>query len=138
LHRRSGHLWQNRFYSCPLDDAHLVAAMAYVERNPVRAGMVKKAWDYPWSSAKAHADGHDESGLLDMKSWLKLHSAEEWRTLLSKAEDKVTCDLIRSRTFKGRPLGSDSFISKLETTVGKRLRAMPVGRPKAKKVGGNR
>ena len=46
-----GHLWQGRFYSSPLDDAHLWQALRYVERNPVRAGMVQYARDYTWSSA---------------------------------------------------------------------------------------
>jgi len=50
----SGHVWQGRFYSCVLDEAHLWAAVRYVERNPVRAGMVNRAEDHPWSSAPAH------------------------------------------------------------------------------------
>ena len=41
LHRRTGHLWQNRFFSCSLDDEHLVHACCYVERNPLRARMVR-------------------------------------------------------------------------------------------------
>ena len=41
MHGRSGHLWQNRFYSCALDDVHLCRAMCYVEQNPVRAKMVR-------------------------------------------------------------------------------------------------
>ncbi len=40
---RSGHFWQNRFFSCALDGAHLWAALRYVERNPVRAGLVAAA-----------------------------------------------------------------------------------------------
>jgi len=59
LHGRSGHLWQNRFYSCALDEPHFYAAMIYVERNPVRARLVRRAWRYPWSSAAAHCDGRD-------------------------------------------------------------------------------
>jgi putative transposase len=46
-HGWSGHLWQGRFFSSPLDDAHLWAAVRYVERNPVRAGIVSRAEDYP-------------------------------------------------------------------------------------------
>ena len=52
-YRRSGHLWQNRFYSCPLGPSHLLAALAYVDVNPVRAGLVGDAAQYPWSSARA-------------------------------------------------------------------------------------
>ncbi len=54
LHGRSGHLWQNRFHSCPLDAAHTWAALRYVDRNPVRARLVRRAWRYEWSSAAAH------------------------------------------------------------------------------------
>jgi hypothetical protein len=51
---RSGHLWQNRFFSCPLNFSHLIAALRYVDLNPVRAGLCLQAWDWPWSSASAH------------------------------------------------------------------------------------
>src|SRR5580658_8665789 len=64
--RRTGHLWQNRFFACVLAPDHLWRALAYVERNPVRAGIVPRARAYRWSSAAAHITGHDESGLLDM------------------------------------------------------------------------
>jgi putative transposase len=49
----SGHLWQARFYSCLLDERHLISAIRYVERNPVRAGLARKAWEWNWSSARA-------------------------------------------------------------------------------------
>jgi putative transposase len=52
-YRKSGHVWQLRPYSCVLDDAHAWAAVRYVERNPLRAGMVDRAEEYPWSSARA-------------------------------------------------------------------------------------
>src|SRR5205085_8821132 len=56
-----GHLWQGRAYSCVLDEAHLWAAVRYVELNPVRAGMVRFAEDYPWSSAAAHCRMDDDT-----------------------------------------------------------------------------
>jgi putative transposase len=71
LHKRSGHLWQDRFYSCALDGPHLLQAMAYLELNPVRAQMVRRAWEYPWSSAKAHVEGVDAGELLDLPSWTR-------------------------------------------------------------------
>ena len=52
--RRSGHLWQGRFYSCPLQFEHALEALRYVERNPVRAKMVELPWEYEWSSAREH------------------------------------------------------------------------------------
>ena len=49
-----GYLWQGRFASFPLDGGHLVAAARYVELNPVRARLVERAENWPWSSARAH------------------------------------------------------------------------------------
>ncbi len=56
FHRRSGHLWQGRFYSCALDGRHLWLALKYVELNPVRAKLCRRAWQYPWSTAALHVD----------------------------------------------------------------------------------
>jgi putative transposase len=130
LHRRSGHLWQNRFYSCALDEVHLWRALCYIERNPVRAGLVRRAWDYPWSSAGAHTGGADVSGPLDLAEWARLWTPDKWRAELRSPEDAQGVSRIRLSTHRGRPLGSDSFLSKLEHRLGCRLRPLPVGRPK--------
>jgi putative transposase len=128
LHRRCGHLWQNRFFSCALDGEHYWAAMAYVERNPVRAKLVRQAWRWPWSSAAAHCGGSDGSGLLNLASWRRAVDGD-WRERLSSAGD-ADVDSLRLSTSRGRPLGSDGWLSKLEATLGRRLRALPVGRPR--------
>ena len=62
-----GYLFQGRFFSCPLDESHGLAAIRYVERNPVRAGVVSQAWEYPWSSA-AFRVGERESEGADTQS----------------------------------------------------------------------
>ena len=133
FHKRSGHLWQNRFYSCALDEYHLWQALCYVERNPVRAKLVRRAWRYPWSSATAHVEGEDVSGLLDMKKWSRQWDYDEWREVLQEAEDEKIVLRLRASTHTGRPLGRDSFLSKLEHMLGQRVRPLPVGRPKKKK-----
>ena len=51
---RSGHLWQNRYFSCVLDRQHYWAALRYVEQNPVRAGIVAAPQDWEWGSAQDH------------------------------------------------------------------------------------
>lgn len=130
LHGRSGHLWQNRFYSCALDEKHEVAAMRYLEQNPVRAGMVRKPWRYKWSSAAAHVGGKDVASLLDLGAWRKDWSERTWRRMLDESIEDPTVESIRRHTSRGRPLGTDSFVSKVERLVGRRLRARPVGRPK--------
>ena len=58
--KRSGHLWQGRFYYCPLQFEHALEALRYVERNPVRARIVELHWEYEWSSAREHVGFNGE------------------------------------------------------------------------------
>jgi putative transposase len=62
--KASGHLWQGRFYLCVMDDDYLVTALRYVERNPVRAGIVRKPWQWKWSSAGEHVG--QRKGIIDI------------------------------------------------------------------------
>ena len=134
MHARSGHLWQNRFYSCALGDEQFWTAMAYVERNPVRAKLARKPWQFPWSSAAAHTNGADTTGLLDLAAWTdRLPRGLDWRDALTDGQDDATIERVRLSTSRGRPLGGDSWISKLETTLNRRLRPLPVGRPRKKR-----
>jgi REP-associated tyrosine transposase len=132
LHGRSGHLWQNRFHSCPMDDVHLWRAMSYIERNPVRAKMVRAPWRYSWSSASAHCGGEDASALLDLHAWNKQWRGDSWKTELRHPEDVTMVRQIQQCIRTGRPLASDKFVSKLETALGRRVRPLPVGRPRKK------
>ena len=133
LHGRSGHLWQNRFFSCALDDARNWQAVIYVESNPVRAGMVRRAWEHPWSSAAAHV-GLSTFGLLQTKGWPPTRLAK-WKELLAEGLPADQGQAIRNSTLTGRPLGTDNFVSKFETLLGRRLLPLPVGRPKKEKIG---
>lgn len=131
LHGRSGHLWQDRFFSSPLDEEWFWTALIYVERNPVRARVVRRAWRYPWSSAAAHCGAKDPTGLLDLPTWGKLLGpGVDWRESLWRPQDEEVVQRVRSWSHRSCPLGSDSFISKLERKVGRRLRPRPVGRPR--------
>ncbi len=130
FHKRSGHLWQGRFYSCGLDEHHFFAAMRYIEHNALRAGICRKPWNYEWSSAAAHIDADSKSELLDLGRWYDMMKAGQWKQLLMQRLPDKAINEIRSGLLRGRPLGSDSFISKLEKLAGRRLRPLPVGRPK--------
>ena len=67
---RSGHLWQGRFYSCPLDGAHLATALRYVEENPCRAGLARQPEQYRWSSAAVHLGLRgDPYHCVDLEYW---------------------------------------------------------------------
>ncbi len=134
FHRRSGHLWQGRFYSCALDERHFWLAMRYVELNPVRARLCRKPWRYEWSSAAVHVDAGAKSELLDLSRWYDMISAAQWRQRLAFGVSDSEIGRLRSSTYTGRPLGSDSFLSKLETLLGRRVRPLPVGRPRKNKT----
>lgn len=134
MHGRTGHLWQNRFYSCPLDTNHYFTALSYIEQNPVRAKMTRYPWTYRWSSAAFHIGRENEFVLLDKKRWQKQLSGLDWKKVLQSAMEKMDIDMLRVYCRTGRPLGSDKFISKLETVAGRRLRPLPVGRPREKPI----
>lgn len=82
--RRSGHVGQNRFFSCPLDPPHLMSAMRYTNLNPVRAGLAARPWDRPWSSARAHTVDAALEAVLDPR-WVEHFGRRDrvgWKKLL--------------------------------------------------------
>ena len=105
-HQSSGHVWQGRFYSCPLDDAHLWMALRYSELNPVRAGLVERAESWAWSSAPAHCGMAKAETWLEMTAWTKRWPGETWREYLHCEESDADLRTIRRCTHTGRPLGS--------------------------------
>lgn len=106
---RSGHLWQNRFYSCPMSPGHLWTAIRYVESNPVRAGLAVEAVDYEWSSAEAHFSGEDRDRLLDMRFYKEAGGVAGWRRLFGVPESELTYIALRKATHSGQPLGDQVF-----------------------------
>ena len=127
-HKWGGRVWQGRFFSCPLDDDHFWTAMRYVERNPVRARLVKAAEDYRWSSAACHC-GMRTDGLLTAPEQL-MARMQNWSRWLRAPEDKGGVQTIRLQTRTGRPAGKASFVGRLEKLLGRSLQPLPVGRPK--------
>ncbi len=119
---RTGHLWQNRYYSCALEGAHLSTAFRYVERNPLRAGLAQQIEEYPWSSAAAHLSGHDPRSILDMSFWNDGGASESWRSLLASPEELSAVRMLQQATFTGRPIGSEGFIDQLERQLDRSLR----------------
>lgn len=126
-----GHLFQGRFKAAPCDEQHAWNTVAYIERNPVRARMVKQAEDYRWSSAAAHC-GLREDPLLSPDLPL-LQTIPDWHSWLSQEEDPAILEFIRERTQKGQPCGSDEFARMLEGKCGRPLLKRKPG-PKKKEV----
>ncbi len=123
-----GYLWQGRFESCPLDEQYLYCAVRYVERNPVRAGLVEKAEQYLWSSARAHVNKYQRDEVLD--HFYLLDEISDWRRYLDLSETVEDIEKIRVHSRTGRPTGSVDFIKKLETLTDRVLTKQKPG-PKA-------
>jgi REP-associated tyrosine transposase len=128
----TGHVWQNRFFSCPMDDFHQWEALRYVEQNPVRAGLVSTAEQWRWSSAEAHTSGVDRWGVLDMTEWEQRWTASGWREALATGIDNaVLQERIREAMRTGRPAGSEEFLRRVEAQQNRCLHQQKRG-PKAK------
>jgi len=134
-----GYLFQGRFASYPMDDAHLMAAVRYVELNPVAAGMVVRAQDWPWSSARSHVAGRraKDDPLTDVDA-LAGH-IPNWRAMLRHGleaggigeEGEALAEAIEARLRTGRPLATEEWLARQEGVIGRRLRPAKRG-PRAK------
>jgi putative transposase len=122
-----GYLFQGRFGSCVLDERHLLAAVRYVESNPVAVGIVKNAWEYPWSSAAYHVGNIEDDILVKDRSLYEL--VNDWRIYLGQ-EEKDDFNTIRQATRTGRPAGDSDFTIAIESRTGRVLRRAKPGRKK--------
>jgi putative transposase len=124
-----GHLWQERFHSFVMDEAHLLTAVRYVELNPVRAGLCAGAADWKWSSARAHLRGRDDTVVAVSPM---LQRRPNWQKYLSEDSEATELDNLRKHCRTGRPAGAKPFIKTLETLTGRDLSLRPPGRKPAK------
>lgn len=120
-YRRIGHLWQNRFFACFVQDSKVDLVLRYTEQNPVRAGLVAYPQSYPWSSAAAHAVGpeEDEGKILDWDYWRSRGEASGWRASVLKPEDPQEAYLVRRATDACAPLGSADYVQALQQEFGR-------------------
>jgi putative transposase len=130
--RSSGHIWHNRYYSCPMDEGHFLQCLLYVDRNPIRAGLVSRPEEWLWSSARMHMGKIDQSSLVDIEQWKKLDAKINWLELVRNTEDQVSIEAIRRNTQTGTPLGSEMFLEKIEASLGYSVRRKKPGRPSAR------
>lgn len=141
LEGRCGSLWQGRFKASPIQrDEYLLLCLRYVELNPVRAGMVDRAEDYPWSSFRArsnNAQGVSASpGLLDLDAgYLGLGTTpmqrlSRYRAFLSSPSSPAVQSLIRAGVQRGQLTGSHRFADEVERRIGIRIEQRGRGRPR--------
>ena len=135
--QRSGHVWQNRFFSCPVAAERLWIALRYVEQNPVRALIVKAPEDYEWSSARAHLSGErDRARVVDMEFWKQSGGIETWREMHGSAEQPIATHLLRRCTYAGRPFGDESFVQRIESKFERKWRRWGFEQANSASVGG--
>jgi len=129
--RVTGHLWQGRFGSVVMDEKHLAHAVRYVSLNPVRAGLVERAQDWPWSSVACHLLGrHNEL----VKATPVLERYGDFAAFLEQGEGSADAfQRLRQCETTGRPLGSDGWVDDLESATGRQLKAQKRG-PKRRKT----
>src|SRR4030042_4368987 len=114
---RTGRLWESRYYSTVIDgDSYLWTVSKYIENNPMRAGIVKKPEDYPYSSAKAHIL-RKENPILKEPLFDK-GELDEYRRFVKLEEDKRILEEIRKQTRSGKPLGDGGFLETLSEKMG--------------------
>jgi putative transposase len=126
-HGWTGHLWQGRFGSAAMDEDHLAEAARYVLLNPVRAGLTKRAEDWPHSSIHAHLSGISD-GLVDTAPLAARFG--DLRGFLAE-ETNQSFDTLRQSETTGRPLGTDVWVKSLELLTERRLLPSKRG-PKAR------
>ncbi len=123
-----GHLYQGRFKSFPVQrDDHLLTVLRYIERNPLGAGLVARAEEWPWCSlwARAHAD----VALKAILSRWPVERPADWEDRVNAALSAQELRRLRSSVARGRPFGAEDWVMR---TVGERglpPTILPEGRP---------
>ena len=123
-----GFLWQGRFASAPMEDAHLASAVRYVELNPVRAQLAATPEAWPWSSARAHIERRSD-GIIALEPLFRImrYESSRWSAFLAEGLADELADEFRRSERTGRPIGDVDFMARLEARTGRRIAAARSG-----------
>jgi putative transposase len=121
----SGNLFQNRFFSYPMDEQHSLRAARFIEILPLTAGITPKPQNYLWSSAKYRIKNLEN---VQLKPFRNFHMAQNWEEFLARPVDEEEMTLIQTHLQTGRPRGSSLFLDSVEQMVGRPVRPMKRGR----------
>jgi putative transposase len=133
---RTGTLWEGRYRAAPIEaEAHLIACMRYIELNPVRARMVRRPGNYPWSSHPAHAAGERDPLLTPHPLYTALGGspgkrAAAYAALFGEALPAEFMDALRRATNGGWALGNARWRAKIERVTKRRATPLPPGPPR--------
>ena len=124
----SGHVWQGRFKAFPIEqDAHLLTVLRYVEYNPVRAKLAKKAENWRWSSAHHWREAEGRPSFL-MNG--PVERPENWLAWVNEAKTMAELEVLRRSVNRGTPFGSPGWVSQTAKQLGIEATLRPRGRPK--------
>ncbi len=124
-HGTSGHLWQGRFKAFPIqEDAHLLAVLRYVERNPLRADLVARAEDWPWSSLSSRQG--EPPAPLDPGP---VPRPADWGDWVNQGESAAELASLRASVVRGTPLGRENWVADTAARLGLEATLRPRGRP---------
>ena len=131
--RWTGHLFQGRFGSVAMDEDHLMAALRYVALNPVRAGLVGRAGDWPWSSTRAHIS-RKSTAYVDVEP--ALSRIDDFAAFASaEPESEGQWSRVLKAELIGRPVGAKAWVERWERELDKSFSPRKRGpKPKAKQV----
>ena len=116
-----GHLWQGRYYASVLDPRHFLNAIRYVELNPVRARLIARPQDYPWSSAAARCGRRFDPLLEPQQCSTLLSGITDWSAWLAQGIAQDCLESLRRNARRNLPCGSDEFVAGLEQSTGRSL-----------------
>ncbi len=135
-HRSGGHVWQGRFKSPVIqNDEHLLTVLRYIEANPLRAGLVKRAEEYPWSSYRVHASGEPDELIDPLITYEQLSPypkirQRQWAKKVHDPLDEATLEQVRRSNLTGLPFGNETWVNRLATKLQLNLTIRPRGRPR--------
>ena len=130
----SGHIWQGRFKAFPIEgDEHLLAVLRYIERNPLRAGLVDRAQDWEWSSLPWLSKPELAPARLDAGTTPR-GSGAQWLDGVNESSNTTAgeVDRLRECVRLDRPIGSPDWTAATAKQLGLQSSLKPRGRPSAR------
>lgn len=126
----AGHLYQGTYKSFPIQkDEHLLTVCRYVERNPMRAKLVERAEDWPWSSLWQRLHPEEGKGRPSLWTW-PVAQLEDWVAWVNRPETSAELEALRGSVTRGRPYGKASWQQRIVTKLGLESTVRPRGRPR--------
>ncbi len=125
----TGHVYQGRYKSFPVQkDKHLLTVLRYVERNALRAKLVKRAEAWRWGGLWVRREGSDEQRAM-LSPW-PVPEPRHWLRLVNAALSEAELEAMRGCVNRGRPFGSDYWMKRTSTALGLEHTFRGRGRPR--------